>query len=171
MEKNEIFSYEDLKLYEAPPVAFVNLKEKNNNKIVKDNSFIILSSYSKNKAKNEYSELKIDINIETLRYQSKQILLDMMTFIQHFCHVSLVSPNYILNNNHLEIKKSGIKENQYSLSLKNINIVFLTEISYMIKIIIRILTLFIMENLNVKNVDFYLKTKMNWKIIHYINVI
>jgi len=118
MEKNEIFNYEDLKLYEAPPVAFVNLKEKNNNKIIKDNSFIILSSYSKNKAKNEYSELKIDINIETLRYQSKQILLDMMTFIQHFCHVSLVSPNYILNNEHLEIKKSGIKENQYSLSLK-----------------------------------------------------
>ena len=118
MEKNEIFNYEDLKLYEAPPVAFVNLKEKNNNKIIKDNSFIILSSYSKNKAQNEYSELKIDINIETLRYQSKQILLDMMTFIQHFCHVSLVSPNYILNNNHLEIKKSGIKENQYSLSLK-----------------------------------------------------
>ena len=117
MEKNEIFNHEDLKLYEAPPVAFINSKEKNNNQIIKDNSFIILPSFGKNNAKYECSELKIDINLESLRYQSKQILLDIMTFIQNFCHLSLVS-NYIINNNYIEIKKSGIKENQYSLSLK-----------------------------------------------------
>ena len=131
MEKNEILNYEDLKLYEAPPVAFVSLKEKNNNKIIKENSFIILSSYDKNIAKNESNELKIDINLESLRYQSKQILLDIMNFIQHFCHLSLVSSNYILNNKYIEIKKSETKKNQYLLSLKeNQNNIFDRNIIY-----------------------------------------
>ena len=119
MEKNEILNYEDLKLYEAPPVAFFSLKEKNNNKIIKENSFIILSSYDKNIAKNESSKLKIDIDLESLGYQSKQILLDIMNFIQHFCNLPLVSSNYILNNEYIEFKKSETKKNSIFIIFKS----------------------------------------------------
>lgn len=115
MEKNEIFNYENIKLCEAPPVAFINM-EKKNYKIIYLNNLSILKNSKCNK---EPSKLKIDIESDVLKVQDKKVLIDIINFIQRFCDLSLISTIFDLNGTDLNIKKDEKDINKYSLVLKD----------------------------------------------------
>ena len=112
MEINGNLNCDNLKLYEAPPVAFVNYKQKFYNKIKVSNRFSILS---KPKIK-EQNKLKIDITPEALEKQSNQVLLEIINFIRNFCSLSINSVNFILLNKNFEIKKV---EDEFQMVLKD----------------------------------------------------
>ena len=119
MDKNEILFDENVKSCEAPPAAlnidFLNFEKIKNYKITKNNNFIIYSK-SQNSIKNK---LIIDISHETLKSLEKDILLDIITYINNYCGIYLISNNINFNKSKLEIKKSKINTNEYSMMLKN----------------------------------------------------
>ena len=123
MEKNEII-FNDIKSYEAPPVAFninaFNLEKIKKYKIIKNKTLSILSKHNnlKNKS-NEISKLKIDISKETLKSLEKNILLDIIIYIQNYCNIFLNSNIFIFNNSNLEINKSKNNSNEFLMTLKN----------------------------------------------------
>ena len=123
MEKNEIL-FNDIKSYEAPPVAFninvLNLEKIKKYKIIKNKTLSILSKHNNLKNKNyELSKLKIDISKETLKSLEKNILLDIIIYIQNYCNISLNSNIFIFNNSNLEINKSKNNLNEFLMTLKN----------------------------------------------------
>ena len=123
MEKNEIL-FNDIKSYEAPPVAFninaFNLEKIKKYKIIKNKTLSILSKHNNLKNKNyELSKLKIDISKETLKSLEKNILLDIIIYIQNYCNISLISNIFIFNNSNLEINKSKNNLNEFLMTLKN----------------------------------------------------
>ena len=123
MEKNEIL-FNDIKSYEAPPVAFninaFNLEKIKKYKIIKNKTLSILSKHNNLKNKNyELSKLKIDISKETLKSLEKNILLDIIIYIQNYCNISLNSNIFIFNNSNLEINKSKNNLNEFLMTLKN----------------------------------------------------
>ena len=123
MDKNEIL-FNDIKSYEAPPVAFninaLNLEKIKNYKIIKNKALTILSNSQKfKKDNNELSKLKIDISQEKLKTLDKNILLDIIIYIQNYCNISLISNIFIFDNSNLEINISKININEYLMVLKN----------------------------------------------------
>ena len=123
MEKNEIL-FNDIKSYEAPPVAFninaFNLEKIKKYKIIKNKTLSILSKHNNLKNKNyESSKLKIDISKETLKSLEKNILLDIIIYIQNYCNIFLNSNIFIFNNSNLEINKSKNNLNEFLMTLKN----------------------------------------------------
>ena len=123
MEKNEIL-FNDIKSYEAPPVAFninvLNLEKIKKYKIIKNKTLSILSKHNNLKNKNyELSKLKIDISKETLKSLEKNILLDIIIYIQNYCNIFLNSNIFIFNNSNLEINKSKNNLNEFLMTLKN----------------------------------------------------
>ena len=114
MDKNEIIINDNLKSYEAPPVAFninaLNLAKIKNYKIIKNKTLAII---------HELSNLKIDISHEILKSLDKNILLDIIIYIQNYCRISLLSNIFIFNNSNLEINKNNNNPNEYLMMLKN----------------------------------------------------
>ena len=118
MERNEILNYENIKLCEAPPVAFINM-EKKNYQIIYNNNFSI---QKKPQCIKRSFKLKIGIESEELKRQDKKVLIDVINFIQRFCDLSLISTLFDLNGTDLSIKKDEKEANKYSLVLKDKNI-------------------------------------------------